>query len=195
MPRTRDTQAIQERLSDAVFETLAELGPAGFTLRAVAERANCTTGLVLHTFRDKQALLLHARDVLHQRTRARSDALEQKSADAGVALRAVVLGALPTDPEKLAEARVWIGFLAAALSDPALEDHHARNSHALTERLARLLGAADPRLADVEERAATLAAAVEGIATLAAGNPAQWPAERQRRALERVIAAVQAPGA
>lgn len=190
MPRTRDTRAIQERLSEAVFKTLAELGPSGLTLRAVAERAECTTGLVLHTFRDKRALLLHARDVLHTRTRARSERLEAEAPDPAAALRAVALGALPTDEEGLEDARVWIAFLASALGDPTLAERHARNSHAFTERLARLIAAASPELPDVEERAATLAAAVEGIATLAAGNPPQWPAERQRRALERVIDAV-----
>nr|BFF15072.1 hypothetical protein GCM10025699_63750 [Microbacterium flavescens] len=90
MPRTRDTSETRRRLSEAVFTTLAELGPTGLTLRAVAERAGCTTGLVLHTFRDKQALLLHARDVLHERTRIRSDALEAAASGPVEALSAVL---------------------------------------------------------------------------------------------------------
>ncbi|MGL3200357.1 MULTISPECIES: TetR family transcriptional regulator, partial [Curtobacterium] len=89
MPRIRDDAAHRARLSDAVFTTLAELGPTGLTLRAVAERAGCTTGLVLHTFPDKRALLLHAREVLHERTRARAEASEASAPDPAAAVRAV----------------------------------------------------------------------------------------------------------
>ncbi|PZF57247.1 TetR/AcrR family transcriptional regulator [Curtobacterium sp. MCSS17_008] len=191
MPRYRNDEAQRERLSEAVFTTLADLGPAGLTLRSVAARAGCTTGLVLHTFSDKRALLLHARDVLHERTKQRADLLESGAAGPGAAVRAVTLGALPTDAETLAEARVWVGFLAAALGDPVLREHHARKSRAFTERLTRLLAvAADLSVVVAAERASALAAAVEGIATLAAGDPQQWSAPRQRAALDIVLDAV-----
>lgn len=204
MPRTRDTDATRLRLSEAVFTTLADRGPVGLTLRAVAERAGCTTGLVLHTFPNKQALLLHARDVLHERTRLRADRVESDASDPAAALRAVVAAALPTDEATLAEARVWIGFLAAALSDPVLVERHADNSGAFADRLARLLTAADEARAtevdatesgatedgaagDVTVRAAALAAAVEGVSSLAAGDPERWPPARQRAVLDRAV--------
>jgi TetR/AcrR family transcriptional repressor of bet genes len=188
MSRTRDVTDTRRRLSDAVFTTLAERGPTGLTLRAVAERAGCTTGLVLHTFRDKRALLLHARDVLHERTRERSDALEGDADDPAAAVRAVVLGTLPTDDERLAEARVWVGFLAAALDDPVLAERHARNSRAFADRLARLLEAGDPgRHDEAATRAAALVAAVEGVSSLAAGDPGRWTTARQVQALEFVL--------
>jgi TetR/AcrR family transcriptional repressor of bet genes len=190
MSRTRDVTDTRRRLSDAVFTTLAERGPTGLTLRAVAERAGCTTGLVLHTFRDKRALLLHARDVLHERTRERSDALEGDADDPAAAVRAVVLGTLPTDDERLAEARVWVGFLAAALDDPVLAERHARNSRAFADRLARLLETGDPgRHDEAATRAAALVAAVEGVSSLAAGDPDRWTTARQVQALEFVLAA------
>lgn len=191
MPRLRDDSAHRTRLSEAVFLTLAESGPAGLTLRAVAARAGCTTGLVLHTFPDKRALLLHARDVLHERTRARAEALEGDSADATTALRAVTTGALALDEERLAEARAWVAFLAAALGDPVLRERHVTNSRAFTERLTRLLRDAggESSLAP-ETRAVALAASVEGITALAAGDPELWSAERQRAALDTVLDAV-----
>lgn len=190
MSRTRDVTDTRRRLSDAVFTTLAERGPTGLTLRAVAERAGCTTGLVLHTFRDKKALLLHARDVLHERTRERSDALEADADDPVTAVRAVVLGTLPTDDERLAEARVWVGFLAAALDDPVLAERHARNSRAFADRLTRLLEIGDPgRHDEAVTRAAALVAAVEGVSSLAAGDPDRWTTARQVQALEFVLGA------
>lgn len=190
MPRPRNDSAHRARLSEAVFLTLAESGPAGLTLRAVAARAGCTTGLVLHTFPDKRALLLHARDVLHERTRARAETLEADAPDAMTALRAVTTGALALDDERLAEARAWVAFLAAALGDPVLRERHVTNSRAFIQRLTRLLrevtGVPAP---DLEARAATLAASVEGITVLAAGDPELWSAERQRAALETVLGA------
>jgi TetR/AcrR family transcriptional repressor of bet genes len=190
MSRTRDVTDTRRRLSEAVFTTLAERGATGLTLRAVAERAGCTTGLVLHTFRDKQALLLHARDVLHERSRQRSDALEADADDPVAAVRAVVLGTLPTDDERLAEARVWVGFLAAALDDPVLAERHARHSRAFADRLTRLLEVGDPGRHDAAAtRAAALVAAVEGVSSLAVGDPERWAPARQMQALEVVLAA------
>ncbi|WJY00743.1 TetR/AcrR family transcriptional regulator [Curtobacterium sp. 458] len=194
MPRTRDDAAQRARLSDAVFTTIAELGPTGLTLRAVAERAGCTTGLVLHTFPDKRALLLHARDVLHERTRARAEQAESTAADPAAAVRAVALGALATDADRAAEARVWVGFLAAALGDPVLAERHATNARAFTERLARLIGTATGLPADTSAaRAASLGAAVEGVTALAAGDPDHWTPARQTAALDVVLRAALAP--
>ncbi len=194
MPRTRDDAAQRARLSDAVFTTIAELGPTGLTLRAVAERAGCTTGLVLHTFPDKRALLLHARDVLHERTRARAEQAESTAADPAAAVRAVALGALATDADRAAEARVWVGFLAAALGDPVLAERHATNARAFTERLARLIGTATGLPADTSAaRAASLGAAVEGVTALAAGDPDHWTPGRQTAALDVVLRAALAP--
>jgi TetR/AcrR family transcriptional repressor of bet genes len=212
VPRLRDDDARRLQLSEAVFATLAELGPGGLTLRAVAERAGCTTGLVLHTFRDKQALLLHARDVLHERSRLRAERLEAEAvADPAAAVRAVASASLPTEAEGLAEARVWVGFVAAALGDPVLAERHSAANRSFVARLSRLLEAArgpagtdvdgdgdagtgDPdRAADAAARASALVAAIEGIATLTAGDPAAWPAERQHAALALTLAAVLAP--
>lgn len=194
MPRTRDDAAQRARLSDAVFTTIAELGPTGLTLRAVAERAGCTTGLVLHTFPDKRALLLHARDVLHERTRARAEQAESTAAGPAAAVRAVALGALATDADRAAEARVWVGFLAAALGDPVLAERHATNARAFTERLARLIGTATGLPADTSAaRAASLGAAVEGVTALAAGDPDHWTPARQTAALDVVLRAALAP--
>lgn len=194
MPRIRDDAAQRARLSDAVFTTLAELGPTGLTLRAVAERAGCTTGLVLHTFPDKRALLLHARDVLHERTRVRAEQAESTAPDPAAAVRAAALGALATDADRAAEARVWVGFLAAALGDPVLAERHATNARAFTERLARLIGTATGLPADTSAaRAASLGAAVEGVTALAAGDPDHWTPERQTAALDVVLRAALAP--
>jgi len=194
MPRIRDDAAQRARLSEAVFLTLAENGPTGLTLRAVASRAGCSTGLVLHTFPDKRALLLHARDVLHERTAVRADALEADAADTVSAIRAVAHGALAVDDARLAEARAWVAFLGAALGDPVLRERHVSNSRAFAARLAGLIEAATGLApTECEKRAGALSAAVEGITALAAGDPERWTPDRQRSALEIALDAALAP--
>lgn len=194
MPRIRDDAAQRARLSEAVFLTLADGGPTGLTLRAVAARAGCSTGLVLHTFPDKRALLLHARDVLHQRTAMRADALQAAATDPAAAIRAVANGALALDDARLAEARAWVGFLGAALGDPVLLERHVKNSRAFATRLAALIEEATGIAPSAcEERAASLSASVEGITALAAGDPEQWTPDRQRAALDITLDASLAP--
>ena len=60
MSRTADPAAQHERLSRAVWEVLAGQGIERLTLRSVAAAAGCTTGLVMHRFPNRRALLRHA---------------------------------------------------------------------------------------------------------------------------------------
>ena len=111
----------------------------------MAERAGCTTGLVLHTFPDKRALLVHARELLHHRTAVRADAAEDGAPDAVAKLEAVLsLAVTPTGDHD--ESRVRIGFLAASLADPVLAEVHVAHSRAFLRRLEWLLAPVHPRL-------------------------------------------------
>ncbi|WP_432563766.1 TetR/AcrR family transcriptional regulator [Kineococcus sp. SYSU DK003] len=190
MPRRRDVDGQRERLSAAVWDVLARDGLSGLTLRAVAERAGCTTGLVLHTFADKRALLRHARELLHSRTRERADAAGQAAADPLDAVRAVALQALPLSEEKREEARVWTGFLAAAASDEELRDLHVQHNRAFVQRVETLIGQGRPDLSRAERthHAVSLVALVEGLNTLAAADPVTYSPHRQRLALDRALA-------
>ncbi|WP_422734202.1 TetR/AcrR family transcriptional regulator [Micromonospora sp. WMMD558] len=192
MARRRDLTGQRERLSAATWSVLADHGLAGLTLRAVAERAGCTTGMVLHTFADKRALLVHARELLHQRTGERADAAASAGGDPSDALRAVLLQAASTTEEKREEARVWIGFLAAALADPALAELHRRYNRSFVDRIRRLVAAARPDWdpAACAATATTLVALVEGLNTLAAVDPDTYRDEAQRSAIDAALAPV-----
>lgn len=186
MPRRQDVRGHQERLSAAVWSVLAERGLAGLTVRAVAERAGCSTGLVMHTFPDKPALLRHARETLHGRTAGALDAAESGP---GEPLRAVLARAVALTAETLEEARVWLGFSAAAVADPELSGQHVDNHNAFRRRIERLVGQARPDWPD-ERRIATataLVAVAEGLGVLAALDPAGYPAAVQLRAIDVAV--------
>lgn len=191
MARSRDVTAQRERLSSATWSVLAERGPEGLTLRAVAERAGCTTGLVLHTFPTKQALLVHARQLLHERTGERADAAEA-AGDPLAALTAVLHEAASLTDTKREEARVWLGFLAAALADADLAALHRRYNRAFVARIERLVAACRPdRPAErVALDARRLVALVEGFNALTVVDPQTYDPAVQRAALAAELRAL-----
>ncbi|PMR60505.1 TetR family transcriptional regulator [Verrucosispora sp. ts21] len=190
MARRRDLADQQQRLSAATWSVLAERGLPGLTLRAVAERAGCTTGMVLHTFADKQALLVHARELLHRRTGQRADAAQAAAETPRAALRAVLWQAASPTEEKREEARVWVGFLAAALADPVLADLHRSYNRRFVDRVAALVAAVRPDRppADCRATATSLVALVEGLNALAAVDPATYSDQAQRNAIDTALA-------
>jgi TetR/AcrR family transcriptional repressor of bet genes len=183
MARTADRPAQAEALSRAVWDVLAHQGLERLTVRAVAAAAGCTTGLVMHRFPDRGALLRHARDRLHETTRARVDALEAAAGSPRAALRAVLRQSMATDPETINESVVWLGFLAAAVADDELIAVHRRNNRAWRERIERLVAAAAP-----DWPAARVATAAFALAALTEGA-ASYPAEDQLHMLDETLAA------
>ena len=191
MSRSADRPAQGETLSRAVWDVLAEQGLQRLTVRAVAAAAGCTTGLVMHRFPNRRALLAHARQLLHDKTRARVEALEAGAASPRAALRAVLHQGLATDRETAHESVVWTGFLAAAVTDPELIEMHRRNNRSWRARVERLVAAAAPDWpADrVGTVALALIAMAEGAAMFAAADPAAYPATDQERMLDATLRA------
>jgi len=187
--RTADRPAQQEALSRAVWEVLAHQGLERLTVRAVAAAAGCTTGLVMHRFPNRQALLRHARELLHETSRRRVEALEAAAGSPRAALRAVLRQGLALDQETINGSVVWIGFLAAAFADDELIEIHRGHHRRWRERLERLVGAAAPEWpgARVATVALALSAMVEGAAAFAAADPAAYPAEAQERMLDAAL--------
>lgn len=192
MPKQRDVGAQRDLLSNATWQVLAETGLPGLTLRAVAERAGCTTGLVMHAFPTKKALLLHARDLLYERTAVRADAAEAASADSAGALAAVLGQAVDLPHGHHDESRVWVGFLAAALADDDLAERHRAANRSFLARVHRLVAACCPKWTDerLERTTKGLVALVEGLNVLAAADPVTYPADLQREALRAALSVI-----
>ena len=191
MSRTADRPAQAEALSRAVWDVLAHQGLERLTVRAVAAAAGCTTGLVMHRFPNRRALLRHARELLHETSRRRVEALEAAAGSPRAALRAVLRQGLAVDQETINGSVVWIGFLAAAFADDELIEIHRRNNRLWRERLERLVAAAAPEwpAARVSTVALALSAMVEGAAAFAAADPDSCPAAAQETMLDGALAA------
>ena len=191
MAKTTDRPAQGEALSRAVWDVLARQGLERLTVRAVAAAAGCTTGLVMHRFPNRRALLLHARELLHETTRRRVEDLEARAGSPRAALRAVLREGMATSPETVNESIVWVGFLAAAVADDELIAIHRHNNRSWRDRVERLVAAVAPQWP--AERVATVALALiamtEGVAALAAADPDVYPARQQERMLDETLAA------
>ncbi|MFG1989261.1 TetR/AcrR family transcriptional regulator [Actinoplanes sp. NPDC048988] len=193
MARTADKKAQEAALSRAVWDVLGQQGLERLTVRAVAAAAGCTTGLVMHRFPNRQALLRHARQLLHEKTRDRVEALERDAPSPRAALREVLRQGLALDAEARQESVVWMGFLAAAVADDELVERHRANNRAWRARVERLVGEAAPawpptRVSDV---ALGLIAMAEGAAAFAAADPGAYPPVAQERMLTEALAAYQ----
>lgn len=194
MPRQVDHDQRRGELSRAVWAVVGERGLDGLTLRSVAAAAGCTTGRVAHYFKDKNALLTHARDVMHRRMAARIDALPAQP-DARARLRAVALEGLPLDQDRALGSTVWAHFLLAARTDPELREQHAVRHESWVRRLTGLLGdvyAEDGRPAppDLELRARSLAMGIDGLALHAVATPEAYPAETVTRLVDTQLKGV-----
>jgi TetR/AcrR family transcriptional regulator, transcriptional repressor of bet genes len=189
--RRADHEAQQERISKAVWSILAGKGIEHLTIRAVAAEAGCTTGLVMHRFPGRGALLAHARDLLHARTRVRVERLEAEAATPRAALRAILAQGMALNEDSAQEALVWMGFLAASVGDEELIALHRKNNRVWRDRVARLVEAAAPDW-DEERRATAvfaLVAATEGAAQLACFDPETYSAAAQEAVLDTMLAA------
>lgn len=196
MARTRDVAAQREMLSDATWEVMTERGIAGLTVRAVAAKAGCTTGLVFHTFPTKKDLLINARKLLLQRASARLDRTEQHASGPRQALDAVADALLTAERPTHEESRVWVGFLAASIADPDLAEHHLNGNRALLRRLERLIIAIRPEWGgtDVTGLATHIAALTEGFNASSILDPLSYPRGMQEEALATLVSTVDRGG-
>lgn len=189
--RRADHEAQQERISEAVWSILAGKGIEHLTIRAVAAEAGCTTGLVMHRFPGRKALLRHARELLHARTRVRVERLEEEASTPREALRAILAQGMALTEESTQEALVWMGFLSASVGDPELIELHRKNNRVWRERVARLVTASAPDWPETKGSAAVFAlvSATEGAAQLACFDPETYDAAAQESMLDALLEA------
>ncbi|MFF4472193.1 TetR/AcrR family transcriptional regulator [Streptomyces sp. NPDC001599] len=194
MPRTKgDHEARRRDVSAAVWQVMATRGFAGLTLRAVAAELGATTGLLTHYFPTKRALVVHALDLLEQRTRSRP---RRRAGHGPATLRDALLDILPLTPEATDSNRVWVSSWDAALSDPDLSTDYAHKYAESRERLRARVAAAQERgeLApgDPARVAAGAQSFVLGLVVQALFDPVTFTPQRQVELLDDYLAALAA---
>jgi AcrR family transcriptional regulator len=107
-PRIRDPKS-KARIVEAAWREIAEVGLKGATVRAIAARADVSTGYVMHYFPDKGALA--AAVLAHNNARAARRVATAQQRHRGVAaVTAIMEALLPVDAERRLEWQVWVAF-------------------------------------------------------------------------------------
>lgn len=199
-PAPGDREARRKDVSQAVWQVLADKGFGGLTLRAVASEMNVSTGMLMHYFPTKRALIVHALDLLEKRTAERPR--RERPAEGLAAVRAVLLDILPLTADDTARNRIWVSSWDLALTDDGLSadqaDRYTRLRSAIRPHFEAARGLGEIRAtADPEQLAATAVAFTHGLVVQALFDPGRFPTEVQVVMLDEFLAsiAVTEPGA
>lgn len=144
-------EARRDALILAAMDLVAEGGPQAATVRAIAERAGVTPGLIRHYFTSKEELTRAAfRRLMEWMTRDSSAALLSGDLGPKARLAAFVSASLRppvVDPKRLG---LWAGFLNVLRTDPAMRDIHEQGYRAYRDILETLI-AQLPRATDAAQ--------------------------------------------
>lgn len=199
MPKIVDPERRRADVVAALFRVVRRAGLAGASLRNVADEAGLAVGSVRHYFDSHDALLAFALDAVVERV---SDRLLARVAvvlpeieagrvvgDAARDATADMLGELlPLDDDRRDEAAVWLAFVDAARTRPALRERSAAATAATAALVRRVLAGADRRGGlragldlDLEEQ--RLSALIDGLTLRSVLHPELLAADTARRAL------------
>ncbi|MFF2509005.1 TetR/AcrR family transcriptional regulator [Streptomyces sp. NPDC058067] len=192
-PAPGDREARRKDVSEAVWRVLADKGFGGLTLRSVATAMNVSTGMLMHYFPTKRALIAHALDLLEKRTAERPR--RERPAEGLASVRAMLLDILPLTADDTARNRIWVSSWDLALADEGLAtgqaDRYTRLRATIRPHLeaARALGEL-PTTADPEQLAATAVAFTHGLVVQALFDPGRFPEGVQAAMLDDFLASL-----
>lgn len=197
-PYRRETEEQRrEALILAALEMMAEGGAQAMTVRAIAERADTTPGLIRHYFGTKDELIRCAFERFMGELTAQSlsaPALGSTSPQAAIAaLISTSLRPPVLDGERV---RVWAGFLQLAQQNPSMRETHQKTYLAYRDHLQELItalpGKSDPALA--RSLAIACNAVIDGLWLEGAILPNSFAAgEVERIALDAIAAILDTP--
>lgn len=114
-----DHDARRIEIAEAACDTLLEVGLEGTRLKDIAESMGYTTGVLQHYFKNKEELLLFAKNLLFDRSLERM----QKAADKYEGIDRIIAMAkesIPTSKKSIAKWRLLTIFDGHAIGHPAL---------------------------------------------------------------------------
>lgn len=182
MPVAVDSDQRRTDVAATAADLIIDGGLNAVTFRNLAARLGCSTTVISHYFRDRNAVLM---------------ATYQYNFDQAVALREQALAGLPADPVRAVEELlpvgpqqrrhwiVWLCFWTAALFEPGLLAEHRQGLAGTRERLRDHFTASGHPPTLAASRAEDICTALYGIAMQAVFDQDYWTADRQRAAFRR----------
>ena len=132
----------REALIAAAIDIVAESGPAAATVRAIAERAGVTPGLIRHYFSNKEELSRTAYMAMMARMAAENKAaIDAIAGDAVTRMAVCVINWLRPSVMEPGALIAWAGFVPAIRSDIAMREAHAITYQAFRGQWEELIAA------------------------------------------------------
>ncbi len=156
----------REALIAAALDLVTEGGPAAATVRAIAERAGVTPGLIRHYFSGKEELSRAAYAAMMARmvidNQATIDAVQGDATTRFAVCVVAWLRLAEKDPNGVV---VWAGFIRYIRSDPAMRDVHGATYRAFRDQWEYLIAALPGRAGKPDNRALATAcnAVIDGL--------------------------------
>lgn len=194
MPKIVDHAERRQSVIEATWRVIAREGIANATTREIAREANCSSGILVHYFKDKSDIMASAMLAAHKEVHVRvADDLQGLAA-----LRQDMLECLPLDERRRFLAVVEASFWGQAVGNPRLIELNTNELDALRGRWrekllhARELGELTDD-ADVERTIRELHVLVDGLSIQAALYPNSAPAEEQTAMLDTILDGIRRP--
>lgn len=187
----------RDALIAAALELVAEGGPQSATVRAIADRAGVTPGLIRHYFSSKEVLTREAyRHLMDQMTEDSAAVVAMAADDPASRLAAFVLTSLRPPVMDAVAVGLWAGFLHSMRRDTDMRAVHAATYLGYRDLLQSLI-AALPRAAGPDQlRAEAIAcnAVIDGLWMEGSILPENFhPGELEQIALRSVSAILGIP--
>lgn len=180
----------RDALIAAALDLVAEGGAQAATVRAIADRAGVTPGLIRHYFSSKEDLIRAAYRCLMERMTQDSTAnLPPATVSAEARLAAFVSASLRPpviDPLRLG---LWAGFLHGVRSDAEMQQIHAQSYHGYRDLLQEMIAALHHNAPADQCRAEAIAcnAVIDGLWLEGSALPESFaPGELERIGLAAV---------
>jgi len=189
MPKIVDHEQRRTQIAEAAARIIADKGIDAVTMIEIGKAAGMTTGAVTHYFEDKDQIILAALRWADSAMQARAARAFEEHED----VVSIALAALPSNDESRVEWLVWAVFADRATRNEALMAEQNRRDRDWHELAASVLSdlrdqdCLDPSI-DIDIEASLVVALIDGIGFHAAWDPASWPEERQRRAVQQYVA-------
>jgi AcrR family transcriptional regulator len=179
-------------IAKAAYDVITTHGISKATMRAIARQAGCTTGMVVHYFKGKQDVLLHAHNHAAQDVRRRMRAHEQ--AHRGMALLLeLLIEVLPMDARRRDNWKIWMSFWDTSVSDGRVRAEQSNRVSEWHRRLRRALsqaveGGEINTGMNIADEADLIASMVEGMAIHVIVHRRSISADRQLRLVKQYLA-------
>jgi TetR/AcrR family transcriptional regulator, transcriptional repressor of bet genes len=158
----------REALIAAAMEIVAESGPQAATVRAIAERAGVTPGLIRHYFSNKDELSRTAYVAMMARMAAENKAaIDAIQGDAVTRVAVCVFNWLRPSVMEPGALIAWAGFVPAIRADMAMRAAHAGTyqafRHQWEELIAALPGHREKSADEIRALATACNATIDGL--------------------------------